>query len=117
MRSGSVVTAQHGACVSRWRGAESRAPNLENQGARRFHNVAVGALIGVGGGRHGALSTLAVSARDDQAIPSHDLRLTPRSWAERAVHSLLTGSFPQRIFHWMSEGPRPNLTSFSAEAA
>jgi hypothetical protein len=79
----SMITAQHGACVSRW-GSFQPIPcaNLEEKLNERdlFHHVAVGALIGGGVAVAGTAVYLlwpSPRAKTRQHAAARDLRLTP----------------------------------------
>ncbi|MEP7124057.1 MAG: hypothetical protein ABJE95_24230 [Byssovorax sp.] len=79
----SMITAQHGACVSRW-GSFQPIPcaNLEEKLKERilFHNVAVGAFIGGEAAAAGTAIYLlwpSPRAKTMQHAAAHDLRLTP----------------------------------------
>jgi hypothetical protein len=79
----SMITAQHGACVSRW-GSFQPIPcaNLEEKLNERdlFHNVAVGAFIGGGAAAAGTVLYLlwpSPRAKTPAPFVAHDIRLTP----------------------------------------
>jgi hypothetical protein len=94
----SMITAQHGACVSRWGSFQPKpCADLEEKLKARvlFHNVAVGAFIGGGAAAAGTvLYLLWPSPQEKTAKQSvaRDLRLTPILNRTGSAF-LLTGSF------------------------
>jgi hypothetical protein len=95
---GSMITAQHGACVSRW-GSFQPIPcaNLKEKLKERdlFHDVAVGALIGGGAAAAGTVLYLLWPSPQEKTTKqsvARDLRLTPLL-SRTGSAFLLTGSF------------------------
>jgi len=79
----SMITAQHGTCVSRWGSFEPKpCADLEEKLKARdmFHNVAVGAFIGGGAAAAGTVLYLlwpSPRAKTPAPFVARDIRLTP----------------------------------------